>query len=154
MSVLKKIGRTLIALLAAPILFAVATLTQPAVFAQQTGPIPNSTNAGSFGSTLNSNGGHVSFGGGPPPSINAACGTAPSIVSGTDSAFNFTSGTTTNSGCTITPATPWKTRPTCSVDAQVSSQAGFSVSPSGVINLSGVADSTTYNIICIGQPGG
>lgn len=126
----------------------------PMMLHAQTGPIPNGTNQGNFGATLNSNGGHVSFGGGAPPSLNSACGTSPSVVSGTDSAFTFTSGTGSSSTCTITPSVAWKQRPTCSVDAQATTQAAFSILSSGVILLSGVADSTTYNIICIGQPGG
>lgn len=124
------------------------------VMAQQVGPIPNSTNSGSFGATINSNGGHVSFGGGAPPSINAACGTAPVAPAGTDSAFNFISGTSTSATCTITPAVAWNKRPSCSVESQGGSQPAFQIANNGSIILSGVADSTTYSVICIGQPGG
>lgn len=120
---------------------------------QGTGPLPGG-GVGTYGPPISAINGHISFGG-PPPTINAACGTAPTAPQGTDSAFFFTSGTSTSVSCTITPATLWNRRPTCSVDVQSSAtQAVFTVSPSGVINISGVADSTTYNVICLGQPGG
>ena len=125
----------------------------PWLIAQTPGPIPNGTNAGNFGATINSKGGHVGFGGGPPPSLNAACGTAPSGPFGTDSAFHFVSGTSSSSTCTVTPATAWGKRPSCSVDSEAGSVA-YSVSDNGAITISGVADSTRYHVICIGQPGG
>lgn len=122
------------------------------LIAQQSGP--NVYNAGAYGPPFTAGNGHLSVGGGPAPSINAACGTAPVAPVGTDSAFSFTSGTSTSAACALTPATPWSKRPTCSVDAQVATQPAWSISAAGVITLSGVADSTTYNVVCIGQPGG
>lgn len=118
-----------------------------------TGPIPNSTNAGAFGPAQQNFGSHIIWGGGPPPSLNAACGTAPSVVVGTDSAFTFTSGTSTGATCTATFATPWNTAPSCSLDNQTNGGTAYAVSPTGLV-ISGVADSTKYQILCIGHPGG
>lgn len=137
---------------------ALAVLTAPfwltMALAQTPGPLFTGAGQGNYGVTLNSNAGHVSFGGGAPPSLNAACGTLPSVVAGSDSAFSFTSGTSTSATCTITPSASWKQRPTCSIDAQVATQPAWTIGANGAILLSGVADSTTYNVICIGQPGG
>ena len=108
---------------------------------------------GNYGVTINSNGGHVSFGGGAPPSLNEACGISPGIVAGTDSAFHFVSGTSTSATCTITPFVAWLNRPTCSVESETGNVT-FAVATNGVITLSGVADSTRYYFICLGQPGG
>lgn len=139
----------------AAVMFWLAVVFGPMlVHAQQSGPIPNGTNQGNFGPPIQTNLGHVSFGGGAAPSINAACGTNPQGPVGTDSSFNFISGTGTGATCSITPAIAWNKKPSCSLESQGGSQPAFQVSASGVIILSGVADSTAYSVICIGQPGG
>jgi hypothetical protein len=120
---------------------------------QGTGVLPGG-GVGTYGPPFTAQAGHMSFGNGSAPSINSACGTGPVAPVGTDSAFFFTSGTGSSSSCQAIPATPWKQRPTCSVDAQSATQPAWSVGPTGTVNLTGVADSTTYNVICIGQPGG
>lgn len=117
------------------------------------GPIPNSNNAGQFGSPFNTKNGHAGFGAGLPPALNAACGTGPVAPVGTDVAFTFKSGTSTGATCTITPNIAYALTPSCSVDSQAGSVA-YTVTPSGSILLTGVADSTVYNVLCFAQPGG
>jgi hypothetical protein len=133
-------------------MLAVVFIAAPLI-AQTPGPIPNGTNQGQFGPPIATSNGHVQFGNGFAPTLNAACGTSPGTVEGTDSAFHFVSGTGTSSTCTITPAVSWSKRPTCSVDSEGGSVA-YQVATNGVITLSGVADSTRYHVICIAQPGG
>lgn len=127
-------------------------IASPLIHAQQSGPVP--TGAGTFGPPISTVNGHVSFGGGAAPTINPACGTAPVAPSGTDSAYSFTSGTATSTACAITPAIGWNRKPTCSVESQGGTSPTFQVATNGIIVLSGVADSTVYSVICIGQPGG
>lgn len=133
--------------------FTLCVIAGAKVFAQQNAG-PNVIGAGTYGPPFTAQNGHLSIGNGAAPSVNSACGTSPVAPQGTDSAYFFTSGTSSSSGCQVTPATPWKQRPSCSVDAQAATQPAWSVGPTGVLNLTGVADSTTYNVICIGQPGG
>lgn len=122
-----------------------------AALAQNVGP--NNIGAGVYGPPFTTLGGHLILGGGPPPTLNAACGTAPSVVGGTDSAFSFTSGTSTSAACAITFALPWKTAPTCSLDLPGASSSSYVITPTGIL-LTGVADSINYQFICIGKPGG
>lgn len=120
--------------------------------AQNIGPV-NGTGPGNVGQTINTKGGHVGFGGGQPPTLSAGCGTG-ATIKGTDSSFRMTSGTGTSSSCTITPSVAWSARPLCNVHPETGSNGAYSVSSSGVISLSGVVDSTVYDAICLGQPGG
>lgn len=130
-----------------------AFLIGSAAFAQSPGSGPNVAPLGQYGPPFTVQNGHFSMGQTNPPTANSACGTGATIV-GTDSAFVLTSGTTSNSGCTITPLRLWNARPVCSVDAQAATQPAWSIASNGTITLSGVADSTIYNVLCIGQPGG
>lgn len=119
--------------------------------AQQVGP--NNIGAGVYGPPFSTVGGHINLGGGPPPTLNAACGTAPVAPNGTDAAFTFTSGTSTSATCTVTFAAPYNSRPTCNFNNQAGSTPAYVVSASGII-VSGVADSQTYHVECFGHPGG
>lgn len=145
-------NKYLIAALAAVTLFWVGVGT---MIAQSIGPVAGN-GPGNIASQFTFINGHMSFGSGSfgAPTVNAACGTG-ATISGSDSAFVLTSGTGSGAGCLITPAAAWNRRPVVSVDNQSSAtQAAYIVSPTGVITLSGVADSSVYSIIVIGQPGG
>ncbi|MEB2657289.1 hypothetical protein, partial [Staphylococcus haemolyticus] len=124
-----------------------------ALRAQSVGPVAGPGGPGIFGGTVGSQGAHVVFGGGPPPTLNAACGTSPGTVVGTDAAFHFTSGTGSSNTCRVTFAAPYVQTPTCSLDNQTNGATAYQVSASG-ITLSGVADSTVYHVQCFAAPGG
>jgi hypothetical protein len=133
---------------------ALATIGMGFAAAQQSGIIPNSTNAGAYGPPISTVNGHISFGNAPPPTLNAACGTAPTTpVVGTDSAFKFRSGTSSNSGCAITFANAWNQSPICTITAESGAVPAYTVTASS-IPLTGVADSIAYQIQCFGRPGG
>lgn len=126
-------------------------IAAPLLAQQGTGPVP--TGAGSYGPAMGSQGAHIIWSGGPPPSLNAACGTGPISPVGTDSAFNFTSGTGSAATCAVTFAAPWNNPPTCSLDNQGTGGNAYQVSVTGIV-FSGVADSTKYHVQCIGRAGG
>lgn len=143
------------ALCAALMAMAVSAFVMDNVDAQGVGPVAGQ-GPGNIASPFTFINGHMSFGSGSlgAPTVNAACGTGASVA-GSDSAFVLTSGTSTASGCLVSPAAAWNRAPVCSVDNQTSAtQAAYTVNTNGSISLTGVADSTTYNIICIGKPGG
>lgn len=129
-----------------------ATLMIGSAFSQNIGPVAGQ-GPGNVGAPFTVTNGHFSLGNIASPTPNAACGAGAAAV-GNDSAFRLVSGTSTNAGCQLKFATPWQQVPICSLDNQTSAgQATFNVSVSG-INLLGVADSQTYNVLCIGQAGG
>lgn len=122
--------------------------------AQSVGPAGPGAGPGAVQGAILSANGHLQFtGAANPPKVNAACGTGATVV-GNDVAFIFTAGTSTNSGCAITPAAPYVQRPVCSMDQQSGSLSGFNITASGIINLTGVADGIVYNFICLAQSGG
>lgn len=110
-----------------------ASLLIGGVYAQNPGTGPNVYGAGAYGPTFTVQSGHFSMGVAGLPTANASCGTGSGLI-GTDSAFVLTSGTSSNSGCTVTPAVAWKQRPVCSIDAQAATQPAWSISASGVIS--------------------
>lgn len=122
-----------------------------AAFAQSIGPVAG-PGPGAIGPPFTFSNGHLTPAQTGIPTINAACGTS-AVIAGTDFVAVLTSGTSSSASCTVTFAVPYNKRPVCNIDAQAGSQPNFSVTYQGII-LSGVADSTNYNIQCIAQPGG
>lgn len=123
-------------------------------YAQSPGSGPNVYNGGYYQSPFYSSNGHFQFGGALVPPAVSTCGTGPSVVVGTDSAFQFTTGTSAGGVCTITPAVAYKARPICNIDTGNATKPGYVVSTAGVIVMSSVQDSSQYNVICFAQPGG
>jgi hypothetical protein len=121
------------------------------LLAQSVGPVggPGPGNVGPSFQTLN---GHPTYGG-LPPTANASCGTGSQVL-GTDASFALISGTSTSAACAITPIFAWNRRPICQITDQAGSVPAYTVSPNGTITISGVVDSHTYNVDCVGQPGG
>lgn len=130
-----------------------ALFMSAAVFAQgNVGPVAGQ-GPGNVGAPFQIINGHLSLGNIAAPTLTTGCGTGASSV-GNDSVARVVSGTSSASSCQIKFVTPWNQPPICSVDNQTSAaQATFNVTPTQ-INLLGVADSQTYNIVCIGQAGG
>lgn len=120
--------------------------------AQQSGP--NVANFGQYGPPFATQGGHFILGGGPAPSLNSSCGTGAIAPVGTDSAFQFTTGSSATSACLITFAAPWNSVPTCQLNDSTGGAVPTYFSGKASIVLSGAASSHAYNVQCVGQPGG